>query len=98
MKIFKVKTMHGSEIPIDEQELEMLTAAIRAGARCVVVGHGVIFPSSIDSIVLHRELMETFRNRLEIKKDIEIAKNETLGLGAFYELKLKLKDQTKMLK
>lgn len=92
MKFYKVITKSGQKIPLESKEaLDALVAAANSGARLVVTKHGVIDTSSIDSIVLHKELMAEYAERLKQLGDAETAKRDVLGDGVFTEEVKKLK-------
>jgi len=56
MKIYKIKMMSGTEIPLKEEHLEAFLAASSRGG-LIKTAYGIVNCSSIDSITLHKEMM-----------------------------------------
>ena len=80
MKIYKVKQMSGVEVVLVGREaLDALMDAANKGARLVMTKYGVINPSSIDSITLHRDLMGSVADQMRYGKTLDQATAEVLG-------------------
>jgi hypothetical protein len=87
MKIYKLTTKSGTVIPIEGREaLDALMEGVNKGARLVMTKYGVVDSSSIDSIVLHTELMREISGRaLQLEGDTKKAKDDVMGAGIFEE-------------
>ena len=80
MKIYKVKQMSGVEVVLVGREaLDAVMAAANAGARLIETKYGIINPASIDSITLHKDLMEQIGERMRYQLTLEQATAEVLG-------------------
>ena len=80
MKIYKVTQMSGVKITLVGREaLDAVMDAANKGARLIMTKHGVINPSSIDSITLDRDLMGAISDGMRYGKTLEQASAEVLA-------------------
>jgi hypothetical protein len=79
MKIYKIKQMSGVEVVIVGKEtLDAVVAAANKGTRLIVTKYGVINPASIDSITLHKEMMNDIAESMRYGASLEKATRECL--------------------
>lgn len=95
MAIFKIKTMGGQEIVIeDEQALQQFLSEANTGKKLIITKYGIVNVSSIDSIIIHKEKMMEITEALRLNKSKEQALSESLGPSPFVKL---LSDNMRML-
>ena len=88
-KIYQINMMSGQKIPLESvEDLDKLIEASAAGAKLVKTKFGVVNLASIDSIVVHKEIMKEIRAQMDYGIEEEKARGETLGVGIFEEQKL----------
>lgn len=85
--IYKIKMMSGQEIILESEEdlMKLLTEADK-GKKLVLTKHGVVNVASIDSIVKHKEVLESIRQSMEYGKTEEQARAEALPPSPFAKL------------
>jgi hypothetical protein len=87
-KIYCIRMMSGQKIPLESrEELDALMAAANGGARLVMTKYGVVNLSSIDSITLHKELMDEVAEKIRFGENEESARSKILGNGFSEEQK-----------
>lgn len=69
MKIYKIVMMSGKEIPLKEEQLDALIDASKRGG-LIKTSYGIVNCSSIDSIILHTELMRDMNQREKTPDDL----------------------------
>jgi hypothetical protein len=83
-KIYKIVMMSGEEIPLESREaLDNLISEANKGTKLVMTKYGVVNLSSIDSIVLHKELMREAYEQMKVGIKEDEAIQEALGPGVF---------------
>lgn len=82
MKIYKIKMMSGTVIPLKEDELDGLMKASQRGG-LIMTSYGVVNCASIDSITYYSEAMREINEQARMgAKDPETA---VLGRGINYD-------------
>jgi hypothetical protein len=88
-KIYQINMMSGQKIPLESvEDLDKLIEASAQGAKLVKTKYGVINLASIDSIVVHKEMMSEIKLQMTYGIGEEKARGEVLGVGIFEEQKL----------
>ena len=78
--------MSGQKIPLESvEELDKLIELSGKGQKLVKTKYGVVNLASIDSIVVHKEIMNEIREQMKYGKLEEDAMREALGAGIFEE-------------
>lgn len=89
MKIYKIKMMSGTEIPLREDELELFMKASERGG-LIMTSYGIVNCASIDSITLHTKMMADIQQA----KSVSATPNrDVLGDSPFAKLLLARRDQ-----
>ena len=81
-------------IPIEtREEVDAIVAAVNKGARLVQTKYGIVDSSSIDSITVHKELMQEIWEQMKYDKNLkaEDVAQKLLGIPIFEEEIKKLK-------
>ena len=94
MKIYKLLTKGKTAIPIEtREEVDAIVAAVNKGARLVQTKCGIVDSSSIDSITVHKELMQEICEQMKYDKQLksEDVARKILGAPIFEEEVKKLK-------
>jgi hypothetical protein len=94
MKIYKLLTKGKTAIPIEtREEVDAIVAAVNKGARLVQTKYGIVDSSSIDSITVHKELMQEICEQMKYDKQLksEDVARKILGAPIFEEEKKLLK-------
>ena len=85
--IFKVVMMSGQEVMLENEEaVQALLREANEGKKLVLTKHGVINIASIDSIVPHKEKLDSMRDYLRLGKSKEEALREVLEPSPFAKL------------
>ena len=94
MKIYKLLTKGKTAIPIEtREEVDAIVAAVNKGARLVQTKYGIVDSSSIDSVTVHKELMQEICEQMKYDKNLkaEDVAQKLLGAPIFEEEVKKLK-------
>lgn len=88
MKIYKITTKNGQQIPLEESDYRPFIEAVNSGRfRMIETRHGSVDASSIDSVVLHKEMMAEVSERMKYGKTFDQAIVSILGAGIFDDIK-----------
>ena len=86
MKIYQINMMSGEKIPLESiEELDKLIELSSRGAKLVKTKYGVVNLASIDSIVVHKEIMKEIHEQMKYGKLAAEAEREALGAPIFEE-------------
>lgn len=85
--IYKINMMSGQGIILEsEEELTKLLHEANEGKKLVLTKHGVVNIASIDSIVEHKEVLDSIRELVRYGKTPEQARIESLPPSPFAKL------------
>lgn len=84
--IYKIKTMGGAEIPAAGEELAGFLQQVNDGKKLIVLQHGIVNVSSIDSVEPFKEKMKYVSQYLDMGRNQEEAEKEVLGVSPFAKL------------